>query len=174
MRGKPFLWLAGAGFLLALSVNPWSGPAAHADHDDRDDVWQELAVTEVLVNYGTTDTIRITVQGADLDNAESVDVSLGEPGALDVMSAGGNEIVAICPGSTCQGGDFRLTVSVKPAASGGDELEDDDDYYDPPRLLTAAYDLTIGAVASGPDLHCCIILRKDRRETVHALAPARH
>lgn len=136
-------WLACTGLALALSANPWSGPTAHADDDD-DDVRQELTVTEVLVNFGTSDTIQITVHGADLDAAESVAVSLGEQGLLDVLSAAGSDIVALCPGSTCEDGDFLLTVLVEAASIGGDDDEDDDDNRS--RLLAAAYDLTIGAV----------------------------
>lgn len=144
MSGTMFRWLAGAGFLLALSVNPWSLPTAHADDDDDDELRQELAVTEVLVNYGVQDTIQITVEGADLDAAESVAVSLGERGALEVLTAGGNAILALCPDGTCEDGDVRLTVSVEATRRGGDDDDDDDD--DRTRLQTAAYDLTLGAV----------------------------
>lgn len=147
-----FRWLASVGFMLALSVNPWSLPTAYAnDDDDDDEVRPELTVTEVLVNFGVEDTIQITVDGADLDAAESVAVSLGERGPLEVLDFGSNEILALCPDSICEDGDFRLAVVVETPWRRGD---DDGDHDSRSREQRAAYDLTVGAVgrqgAQGP------------------------
>lgn len=152
MRRSFLHWLACAGLILGSSLGAASWQAAFADDDD--DARPGLAISEVLVTFEDidnelNDTLRIAVEGVDLDTAESVAVSLGTRGALTVLSAGGGEVLALCPAPDfiCDEGDFLLTLSVRPAA--GDDDDDDGD-----RALTVAFDLTIGAVgpagAEGP------------------------
>ncbi len=168
MQRSMLNWLACAGLAVALCLGSGSWGAAYAGDDD-DKGKPELSITEVLVSfedidYDLNDIIRITVQGVDLDTAQAVKVSLGEQGMLEVLSAGGNQIVALCPGPDfiCVDGDFLLTVSVKPGHwtrhddDSGDEDwarfdDDEDDGHDSRRPLIAAYDLTIGAVGPKGD-----------------------
>ncbi len=163
MRRAILNGLACASLAVALCLGSGSWRAAYADDDDK--VKPGFLVTEVLVTFediDLNDTIRITLDGVDLDKAKAVRVSLGEQGELKVLSASGNQILVLCPAPdyTCADGDYLLTVSVLPGRKARyddddedeDEDEDEDDYDDHwPRPFTVAYDLTIGAVGpQGP------------------------
>lgn len=73
-------------------------------------------ITEVSVNYGSSDTISIR-GGSFVDNGQGFKVTLGNFGELNVVSVAETEIVVDCPDNasgipTCSGleGDYLLTV----------------------------------------------------------------
>lgn len=96
-----------------------------------------LNITEVLLNPGPPDTL--TIIGEGFDFGEPLDVTFGEFGSLNIVSATETTIVVECPPDandvpTCFDGDFLVTVSTGIGQSQNDE-----------------YDLTIGAIGpQGP------------------------
>jgi len=139
MRISIFNVLAGLGAIVAFTLSSVAWQAADADERNH----KSLSITEVHVvvadpDIDLADTIHITVDGANLDDARNVAVVLGAETELVVLSAAGNQIVALCPGLgiLCEDGDYRLTVAVEMYGKHGKRR----------RLRTATYDLTIGAV----------------------------
>ena len=108
--------LASAGLALSLCLCAVPGGMAAADDDDDDDDRRRTvpAITEVLVTFDDpaqdlNDSLRITVQGVDLHGAADVSATLGAQGALEILWADGNEILALCPAPEllCPEGDYR-------------------------------------------------------------------
>lgn len=145
--------LACAGFAALLCLAPGLWRTASADDDNRRRS-STLSIEKVLVTFedpanDLKDTIRITVAGVDLDRARQLAVMFGDQGTLDVVSASGSEIVALCPAPDfiCDAGDLRLRVLVQTKWRRGDDDDDDDDRWRwRGRVQSASYDLTIGAV----------------------------
>lgn len=93
---------------------------------------QGLSITEVLVEFGPSDTL--TIVGESFDTNGTLEVTFGEFGPLNIVSVTPTQIIAECPPDenaipTCVEGDYLLTVSTGVGQSKNDE-----------------YDLTIGAL----------------------------
>ncbi len=85
-----------------------------------------LNITAVLLETGPPD--ELTIVGTDLDFGGDLDVTLGELGSLDIISASATVIEAECPQdisnvSVCPDGDFQLIVSRGNGASQNDEFD---------------------------------------------------
>lgn len=101
--------------LAALAVKP--APTPPGNH---------LNITEVAADF---DAKTLTITGENFNFGNTLDVTLGEFGLLNIVTTSDTEIVVDFPGGGLPDGDYLLTVSRGTGQSQNDE-----------------YDLTIGAV----------------------------